>query len=73
MRLKGLEELLKDLLLCLLAGTNIRMLPSIIALPHVLNIDMAILVEVQLLEHSLHKVFSEWTHVSLDGIDKLVE
>jgi len=71
--LKGLQELLEDLLLGLLAGTNIGMLPSIIALPHVLNIDMAVLVEVELLEHSLHKVFSEWTHISLDRIHKLVE
>lgn len=73
MRLERLEELLEHLLLSLLARSHVRMLPRIVAFPHVVDVDVAILIEIQLLEDSLDQVLPEWAHVSLDGVEQLVE
>jgi len=73
MRLEGLKELLEYLFLGLLAGSHVWMLPRVVALPHIVDVDVAVFVEIQLLEYSLDQVLSEWTHVSLDGVEQLVE
>lgn len=73
MRLEGLEELLEYLFLCLLASSHVWMLPRVVALPHIVDVDVAVFIEIQLLEYSLDQVLSEWTHVSLDGVEQLVE
>lgn len=73
MRLERLKELLEHLFLSLLACSHVWMLPRIVAFPHVVDVNIAILIKIQLLEDSLDQVLPEGTHVSLDGVEQLVE
>ena len=71
--LKCLQELLKYLFLRSLAGPHVRVLPRVVALPDILDVNVAILVEVKLLEDALHQVLSERAHVTLDGSQQFIE
>lgn len=68
MCLESLEELLKHFLFGLLAGANIRMLLGIITLSDIIDIDVAILVEVELFEDAFDQVLPERAHVTLDSV-----
>lgn len=73
MRLECFEELLKDFLLSLLASAYIWVLPSIVALPDIIDVDVTIFVEVEFFEDALDQVLPERAHVTLDGMKQLVE
>ena len=71
--LKSFEEFLKNLFFCFLASAHVRVLTSIVALSDVIDVDVAILIEVKLLEDALDEVLPERTHVSLDCVQQLVK
>ena len=73
MSLKCLKELLKYFFLCLFASTHVRVLLSIVALSNIFDIDVAIFIEVELLEDSLDQIFPEWAHITLNSLKKLIE
>ena len=73
MGLERLQELLQHLFLGLLAGAHVRMLPCVVAFPHIFEINITILIKIQLLEHPLHQVLPEGPHVALDCAEQLVE
>lgn len=73
MRLECFEELLKDFLLSLLASAYVWVLPSIVALPDIIDVDVTIFVEVEFFEDALDQVLPERAHVTLDGMKQLVE
>ena len=73
MRLECFEELLKDFLLSLLASAYVWVLPSIVALPDIIDVDVTIFVEVEFFEDALNQVLPERAHVTLDGMKQLVE
>lgn len=49
------------------------MLPSIVALPDIIDVDVTIFVEVEFFEDALDQVLPERAHVTLDGMKQLVE
>lgn len=73
MRLECFKELLKDFLLSLLASAYVWVLPSIVALPDIIDVDVTIFVEVEFFEDALDQVLPERAHVTLDGMKQLVE
>jgi hypothetical protein len=46
---------------------------SIVALSNIFDIDVAIFIEVELLEDSLDQIFPEWAHITLNSLKKLIE
>ena len=73
MRLKCLQELVQHFFLCLLAGSDVWMLPSVVAFPHIFDINIAVLIKIKFQEYALHQVLPERTHVSLDSAKQLIE
>lgn len=73
MRLECLEELLKDLFLSLLASAYVWVLPSIVALSDIIDVDVTIFVEVKFFEDALDQVLPERAHITLDGMKQLIE
>ena len=73
MRLKCLEELLKDLFFSLLASAYVWVLPSIVALSDIIDVDVTIFVEVKFFEDALDQVLPERAHITLDGMKQLIE
>jgi len=73
MRFKCFEELLKHFLFGFLASAHIWVLLSIIALSNIVDVDVAIFIEVKFLEDTFDQVLPEGAHVTLNCMKKLIK
>lgn len=69
---KGLEELLEDLLFSLLSLKDIRMLASIICASNIVNINVAIVILINLVEGLLDHLLSVTVHGTSEGSQELI-
>ena len=73
MSLKCFKELLEHFFLSFFTSTDVWVLLSVVALSNIFDVDVAIFIEVELLEDSLNQIFPEWAHVTLDSLKKLIK
>jgi len=71
--LEGLKELLKNLILSLLARKHIWVFVGSIDTTNVVDIDPTVAILVQLFESKSNDLLSIWVHWSTNGTDELIE
>ena len=72
MLLKGIEELIENILFCFLSHLNIWVILGVVASFQVLDIDLAVAISIESLKGYCHYVFSSLVHLSDNGSKELI-